>query len=177
MLFAAPLSVDCFGICGTSCVLKRSQRMCKSIAESTAAVWSNRSLNFRSSSKARCVRAPCAAVYLRLPRVYVRRCSAGAATNSSIWRRAISSASTANNQCQVTKRRRNGGWYANPKACESGGPSSRRGDDPQRGCPPPPERMLAHHDREEGRDGGHRRRPHRLRNRPHARQSQDLHRT
>src|SRR5713101_1818527 len=34
MLFAAQLSVDCFGICGTSCVLKRSQRMCKSIAES-----------------------------------------------------------------------------------------------------------------------------------------------
>ena len=34
MLFAAQLSVDCFGICGTSCVLKRSQRMCKSIAKS-----------------------------------------------------------------------------------------------------------------------------------------------
>src|SRR5947208_16454519 len=34
MLFAAQLSVDCFGICGTSCVLKRSHWMCKSIAAS-----------------------------------------------------------------------------------------------------------------------------------------------
>src|SRR5207302_2301629 len=33
-LFAAQLSADCFGICGTSCVLKRSHWMCKSIAES-----------------------------------------------------------------------------------------------------------------------------------------------
>src|SRR5712692_1681133 len=34
MLFAAQLSVDCFGICGTSCVLKRSHWICKSIAAS-----------------------------------------------------------------------------------------------------------------------------------------------
>src|SRR5882724_6338147 len=33
-LFAAQLSADCFGICGTSCVLKRSHWICKSIAES-----------------------------------------------------------------------------------------------------------------------------------------------
>src|SRR5215471_20658851 len=33
-LFAAKLSVDCFGTCGTSCVRKRSHWMCKSTVKS-----------------------------------------------------------------------------------------------------------------------------------------------
>src|SRR5215510_4700906 len=33
-LFAAQLSVDCFGTCGTSCVRKRSHWMCKSTVKS-----------------------------------------------------------------------------------------------------------------------------------------------